>query len=89
MIKITDTKLSLLDENKEIGYIEFSNINKSTIDVLHVVVNDEFKGKGYGKELMRELINYLKANNKKAKLTCPFAVSFSEKNPEFNNLFIK
>ncbi len=89
MVNITDTKITITNGLDEIIYLEFSNINDNTIDVLHVVANDKYKGQGYGKVVMEELIKYLELNNKKAKLTCPFAVAYSLKHPELDKYFIK
>lgn len=89
MVNITDTKITIAAENDEIIYLEFSNIDANTIDVLHVVANDKYKGQGYGKVIMEELIKYLESTNKKAILTCPFAVAYSSKHPELDKYFIK
>lgn len=89
MIKITENKIILIDNNKEIAYIEFQNLDNGTIDVLHVVVNEDFQDQGYGKIIMQELENYLKNNNKKAKLTCSFAIKYATKHEEINKFLIK
>lgn len=76
----------LNDKNKLIAEVTFPNIDKNTVNINHTYVDDSMRGQGVAGKLMKAAAEQLKAQNKKAVLTCSFAVKWFERNPQYNDL---
>jgi predicted GNAT family acetyltransferase len=76
-------EINVYDADKNtIAQVTFPCIDVSTVDVNHTFVDDSLRGQGIAGELMRELAAELRFQNKKAILTCPYAVNWFEKRKE-------
>ena len=71
------------DNNKEIAVVEFPYINEGVVNVIHTEVDDSLKGKGIAGKLMLELVKEFRKDNRKAILTCSYAVRWFDKHPEY------
>jgi predicted GNAT family acetyltransferase len=71
------------DNNKEIALMHytFSGPEKFIID--HTEVNDEYGGKGLGKQLVKAGVEFARENNLKILPVCPFAKKIFSITPEF------
>lgn len=69
-----------------IAEVTFPNVDAGTVDVNHTYVDDVLRGQGVAGKLMEELVLELKKSNKKAVLTCPYAIKWFEKHPEYSDL---
>lgn len=70
-----------VDGNKEAEMTyKHSGNNQITID--HTEVNDALKGQGVGHKLINAAIEYLRENDLKAFLECPFVASYFDKKGE-------
>lgn len=79
---VNNNEIYKLDkENKKIAYAKIPPFNESAINILSVVVDPSLRGQGLAGKLMEFTYNYLKDNNKKAVLTCPYAIYWFNKNP--------
>ena len=72
--------ISVYDSNNNtIAQVTFPSIDASTVDVNHTFVDDSLRGQGIAGQLMKELAAELRFQNKKAVLSCPYAVNWFEK----------
>lgn len=70
----------------EMGFI----INEDDVIVIeHTKVSDELGGKGVGKLILKDLVDWARKENKKIKPVCPYAVAQMEKNVEYHNLLVR
>jgi predicted GNAT family acetyltransferase len=71
------------DGHKEIGLMHyiFAGPGKMVID--HTEVNEGYKGKGLGMQLVTAGVNYARENHLKILPLCPFAKMIFEKTPAF------
>lgn len=76
-------------EGKTIAEVTFPEIYTGTVNVNHTFVDDSLRGQGIAGKLMEELTQKLRAENKKAVLTCSYAVKWFEKNTEYTDLVKK
>ncbi|MDO4301124.1 MAG: GNAT family N-acetyltransferase [Clostridia bacterium] len=76
----------LNDNNKTIAEVTFPDIDENTVNINHTYVADSLRGQGVAGKLMKAAAEQLQAQNKKAILTCSFAVKWFERNPEYSDL---
>lgn len=83
----SQNRIFLLNDNNEtIAEVTFPDIDPNTVDINHTYVSDSIRGHGIAGKLMKAAAEQLQAQNKKAVLTCSFAIKWFERNPEYNNL---
>ncbi len=71
------------DENKQIiATVEFEKNDNGDICVTHVVVDDNYRGKGIAGAAMKRFIEYIKENKQKITATCTYANAYLKKNEE-------
>lgn len=70
-----------------VGYIEFLE-KDNIISINKVFVYESFRGQGIANNLMGQIVNVAKNENKKIKPICSFAVNWFENNKEFCYLTI-
>ncbi len=78
-----DNRIYKLDDNNNlIAEVTFNKINEDTYNINHTFVDDEYTGKGIGRNIVNETIRYLKSRNNKVKATCSFATKILEQEKE-------
>lgn len=83
--KENEGELSLIENEKEIGHIKYTLDNDNNMRLIHTQIHENYHGKGFGKKIATKAFEWLKENNLKAKIECPFLIKFLEKNPEYQN----
>ena len=84
-IKKGNNKFYVGIEEAPLAEIIFS-IDKGVIIAEGTKVSEELGGKGVGKLLLKELIDWARKENKKIKPICPFVIAQMEKNVEYHDL---
>lgn len=69
-----------------IAEITFPDIDEGTVDIDHTYVAFPLRGQGVAGRLMELVVEQLVARNKKAVLTCSYAVRWFEMHPEYGGL---
>lgn len=69
--------------------VSFQTIDAGVVDIDHTFVDDSLRGQGVAGRLMEAAAKQLQSQNKKAVLTCPYAVKWFEKHPEYSGLIRK
>ena len=70
------------DKQKEVAKVTFPSLGGNLVDVNHTVVDDSLKGQGVAGKLMEEVAKDMQETNRKAKLTCSYAVAYFARHPE-------
>ncbi len=73
-------------EGKMIAEVTFPDTAENVVNINHTFVDDSLRGQGIAGKLMEEVAKRLKAENKKAYLTCSYAIKWFEKNKEYKEL---
>lgn len=73
-------------DGKPAGAMTFSVAREDLIIIDHTEVDEEFRGKSVGKDLLFHLVDYLRKNNIKAMPLCPFARSVFQRTPEISDV---
>ncbi len=75
-----------MDDNYQIGEMTYfwSGNNRFIID--HTEVDEEYQGRGIGKQLIEKAVEFARENNYRIYPVCPFAVSIFNETPAFNDV---
>ena len=80
-------RVVLYNENKKIlAVVTFPDISFSTVNINHTFVDDSLRGQGVASKIMEKTAKTIRSQNKKAKLTCSYAISWFNKHPEYNDI---
>lgn len=74
-----------LFENGEKATLEYRWL-KGSIVLMHTFVPDSLSGKGAGSGLVKYVFDYVREQNLKMIVYCPFAVKYLQSHPEYNDL---
>ena len=84
-MKIEEIRIKYLEDGKEIGKVEFKELPDNTVDIYHTYVDPDYQGKKIASQLVEELFKKLKAENKKAIISCSYVAHWIEKHPEYSD----
>ena len=73
-------------QGQMIAEVTFPRNEDGTVTINHTFVDDSLRGQGIAGKLMEALAEHLRSQDKKAVLTCSYAVKWFEKHPEYNDL---
>ena len=83
----TPNKIYLSDENgKTIAEVTFPEVEKDIVNINHTFVDDSLRGQGIAGQLMQQAANYLRENNKKAVLSCSYAIKWFGEHGEYSDI---
>lgn len=71
-----------VEEGKEAGVMTYTWAGSTKFIIDHTEVNEDFKGKGVGQQMLMKAVEYARANHLKIMPLCPFAKSVFDKNPD-------
>ncbi|MFT3661118.1 MAG: GNAT family N-acetyltransferase [Gordonia sp. (in: high G+C Gram-positive bacteria)] len=74
----------------EVGYIDYTrdagHADGDRIALTHTVVYDRFGGHGYAGQLVRTVLDDIRADGNKVVPVCSYVVRYIEKHPEYSDL---
>ena len=82
-IWLPDEKGSMLAE------VLFPSEGANIVNITHTFVDDSLRGRGIAGKLMEAAAAELRRQGKKTKLTCPYAVQWFPRHPEFSDILYK
>ena len=68
--------------------VTFPKTDDNTVNIDRVYVNKKLRGKGIASKIMLKTYNYLKEKNKKVIASCPYAISWFKKYPNYQDIVI-
>jgi predicted GNAT family acetyltransferase len=72
-----------------IAEVTFPDVRDGVVNINHTFVDDSLRGQGIAGKLMVEAAEKLRKENKKAILTCSYAVGWFGKNKEYDDILDK
>jgi hypothetical protein len=69
--------------------ITFVNRGEDKIVIKHTFVSEPFRGQGLGLQLVKEVVEYARQENKKIIPKCPFAKEVMTKNDDYSDVLVK
>lgn len=80
-------QIALYDADKRmVAEVTFPDVDEDTVNIDHTFVDDSLRGQGVAGKLMEAAAGYLQKQQKKAVLTCSYAVKWFEKHPEYADI---
>lgn len=73
-------------EQRIIAEVTFPDVDADTVNIDHTFVDDSLRGQGVAGKLMEAAAKYLREQQKKAVITCSYAVRWFEKHPEYGDI---
>jgi predicted GNAT family acetyltransferase len=74
------------EDGERLAEMVFSQAGPDKIIVDHTEVSDKLRGKGAGKQLVAEAVDYARKNKIKIVPLCPFTKSVIDKTPEYQDV---
>lgn len=77
-------QIALFDKDGRMAAeVTFPDVDEETVNIDHTFVDDSLRGQGVAGKLMEAAAKNLRGQQKKAVLTCSYAVKWFEKHPEY------
>lgn len=74
------------EEGRVIAEVTFPNIDQLVVNINHTFVDPSLRGQGAAALLMQEAYQSIKTQNKKAVLTCSYAIKWFGENLAFRDI---
>lgn len=85
--QIESNAIRYVDQDGKVwAEVTFPAQGKNAVVIDHTWVDDSLRGQGLAGKLMEEVVKVLRKDGRKAYLTCPYAVSYFPKHPEFKDI---
>ena len=68
--------------------MSYTKARPDVIVIDHTEVDRRLQGQGIGQQLLREAVNYARANNMKIRARCPYARNVLYETAEYNDIII-
>lgn len=86
----SEGRIYALGENdKVLAEVTFPTGEDGIADINHTYVDESLRGQGIAPQLLQAAAQELRAQGKKTRLTCSYAVSWFQKHPEEQDLVYK
>lgn len=80
-------EIGLYDESgRRLARVEFPEIGEQTVEVTHTIVDPSLQGQGIAGKLMEALVSSLRQSERKAELSCSYAVKWFAAHPEVSDV---
>lgn len=76
------------DEGMRVAVIDFPEIKEGVVDINHTEVDKSLAGQGIAGILTQKAVDVLRKDNRKAVLTCSYAVKWFAKHPECEDVLL-
>lgn len=77
------------ESNQTIAELDFELHKENTLLITHTAVDKSFEGKGIGRQLVIEAVEYARNKLLIIKVTCPFAKKILDRSNEFSDVYQK
>ncbi|WOC11736.1 GNAT family N-acetyltransferase [Gordonia sp. MP11Mi] len=81
-------RADLVDDDSgpvEVGYIDYTT-DGVNLALTHTVIYDRWGGRGFAAELVKQVLDDIRANGRSVVPVCTYVASYLEKHPEYSDL---
>lgn len=75
-----------LDEKGKGGHLKYEPLNSEVLNYQSTFIDEEIRGKGYEKALVKYALEYAKENNLKIVPTCRMVSTYISRNDQYKSL---
>lgn len=87
-LKGSEGKFFIKEDDKPFAEMVYKMPNANTITITHTEVDENYEGKGVGKSLVEEAVNFARKESFKITAVCPFAKDVLQKNTGYHDVYI-
>lgn len=87
--KFDNNKISLMDNEIVVAYVEYEVVSDKMLNILHTYCNPDYRGKGYAQQIMMEYAKYLKEHNYQSQSSCSYATKWFNTYKEYQDLYVE
>lgn len=88
-IKEKEERFILIEEEKEVGFLKFSQDKEKDYVIESIYVHEEYRGSGCAKQIFNAFLEKAKKENRKITPICSYAQKQFEKREEIKELLKK
>lgn len=77
------------DSNHSVAEVTFPDVRDHIVTINHTFVDGSLRGQGIAGKLMEEVVEQLRSSNKKARLSCSYAVKWFAEHEEASDVVFK
>lgn len=81
-----ENRVVLIKDGSVVAEVSFPAVDDNTVDINRTFIDDSMRGRGIAGEMMEETARRLRESNKKAILTCSYAIQWFEKHKEYADI---
>lgn len=74
------------EDQKLLAEVTYPQVDENTVNIDHTFVDPSLRGQNMADRLMHAAVEQIEKENKKAVVTCSYAVKWFEKHPEFQDI---
>ena len=74
------------ESGSTVAELDFPEAGDGTVEITHTWTDDSLRGQGIAGKMTEELALQLRAENRKAVLTCPYAKGWFARHPEYGDV---
>ncbi len=74
------------EDQKLLAEVTYPQVDENTVNIDHTFVDPSLRGQNMADRLMHAAVEQIGKENKKAVVTCSYAVKWFEKHPEFQDI---
>lgn len=82
-------KFYIEENDRQIALMTYKKSGAGEITIDHTEVDSNFRGEGFGKDLVGEAVELARENNLKIRATCPYAKRILDATAEFQDVYEK
>lgn len=76
-------------DGRKVAFIEYPEYKNGVVNITHTYVTDSLRGNGVAGLMMKLVVDHLDRTNRKAKVTCSYAIEWFKKNPSASKVLYK
>lgn len=77
-----------IEHHGEVAYLEYSLAGR-VLELIHTEVPQKLQGTGAGSSLVKSALQWAREHQVKVDVTCPFAIEYIKRHPEYSDLVVR
>lgn len=72
-------------DGKSVGYVDYMPESERVV-ITHTVIHEQYSGRGYAGQLVKFVLDDVRASGKRVVPVCSYVVTYIERHPEYQDL---
>jgi predicted GNAT family acetyltransferase len=79
-------RYQLLIGDDEVAFIEYDLVGTESVLIKHTEVRSDHEGQGLGSQIVRNALDYIRAQCRSVIPTCPYALNYIRRHSEYHDV---